>query len=133
MKLYESEYKTSSFEKENSLLITRWKSHSFRLTEELFKAEILTWLSEVKKYKPLRLLIDTTDFQFVLVPEVQDWFDQEVFTVYPEAGVKKKAFLVATDFISQVSLEQHTEDVENNTFEVGFYDSEEDAIKWLKS
>lgn len=131
--LYETKYKKISLIASDSLLITQWKTASLQLTEDIFKTEIINWLDQVKKYSPQRLLIDTRNFKFILIPEIQEWFAQEVFTVYPATGVQKKAFLVADDFISQVALEQHIENVTNQTFKVAFYESEEDALAWLTS
>lgn len=133
MIVYDSQFKTISFVEADALMITQWKPASYSLDDSTFKEEMTKWIAQAKIYLPQKLLIDSIDFKFILVPETQQWLDQQIFTVYSEVGVKKKAFLTSSDFISQVSLQQHTEQVENGSFEVAFYDSKEDALAWLTS
>ena len=131
MKILESKYKSVTYQEDKALLVTRWYPDSIELDESTFKIQIKAWLSEVKRLRPTKLLIDTMDFQFIIDPTVQDWFDQEVFSVYPQAGVQKKAFLVSKDIFAQVALQQHTSEVTNQTFEVAFFATETEALKWL--
>ncbi|OJJ14486.1 hypothetical protein BKI52_42660 [marine bacterium AO1-C] len=132
MKIFESKYKSVAYQEDLSLMITRWNPDSIELDESTFKTQIKAWLSEVKRLKPSCLLIDTTHFKFIIEPTVQDWFDQEVFSAYSKAGVQKKAFLMSQDVFTQVALQQHTDEVTNQTFEVAFFSTEEEALGWLK-
>ena len=109
MILLENKFYTISFESNNSLIITRWKSKSKDLKDTSFKEQILMWLEELKKCGAKKILIDTIHFKFMITPEVQEWFDQKVFAIYPSLGIEKKAFLVSPDIFTQVSLEQHAE------------------------
>lgn len=131
MKIYDSKYKSVEFNEAEALMITKWKPNSIELNESTFKEQIKIWLNEVISLKPTKLLIDSIDFQFILEPDVQDWFDKEVFSAYPKAGVKKKAFLHSKDYVAQVSLEQHTNGIQNSTFEVAFFATKEEALEWL--
>ena len=133
MKIYDSKYKSVEFNEEEALMITKWNPTSKELVESTFKEQIKIWLNEVLSLKPTKLLIDTTDFQFILEPDVQDWFDREVFSAYPKAGVQKKAFLHSVDYVAQVSLEQHTHEIQNSTFDVAFFATKEEALEWLLS
>ena len=132
MIIYTSIYKTIEFHAEDTLLITRWKPSTSSLDDDTLKDEIKKSLELIKTHRPQCILIDTLDFNFIIVPEVQEWFDEEVFTVYPEAGVRRKAFLVSKDLFSQVALTQHVDDIKHQTFESKFFDGESQAISWLK-
>ncbi|OJJ22804.1 hypothetical protein BKI52_00180 [marine bacterium AO1-C] len=133
MIIYTSDYKAITFQAEDSLLITRWKPSTESLDDDKLKEEIKRSLELIKKHRPQSILINTIDFNYIIVPEIQEWFDNEVFTVYPEAGVQKKAFLVSKDLFAQVSLTQHVDDIEHRTFESAFFDNEAKAIEWLQA
>lgn len=129
----ETKYLSADFEQENSMLTTRWKSESEFLNESAFKEEILGWLEKLKELRPRVLLIDTTKFGFVIIPDIQEWFDKKIFTAYAEIGVKKKAFLMAEDIFIQVSVEQSTDDSKNLDIEFKHFDNEQEAINWLNA
>ncbi|WP_299458553.1 hypothetical protein [uncultured Microscilla sp.] len=132
MVLYQSDYKSIEHKAEDTMLIIRWKPSTVGLNEEMFKSEIKKSLDFILIHTPQRILIDSFEFNFVIAPEVQEWFDNEVFTIYPKANVKRKAFLIPTNLFTQVSLQQHINDAKHQTFESAFFDSEEQAISWLK-
>jgi len=132
MKIFESKYKSVAYQEDKTVMITRWHPDSIELDESTFKTQIKAWLSEVKRLKPSGLLIDTTHFRFIIEPKMQDWFDQEVFTAYAKAGVKKKAFLVSKGILSQVALHHHISESTNKTFEAAFFANEAEAMEWLE-
>lgn len=132
MTIYTSDYKTITFDADNSMIITRWKPSTTSMDEDTLKSEVKKSLELIKTYRPQSILIDSIDFNFIIVPEIQEWFDEEVFTVYPEAGVQRKAFLVCKDLFSQVALTQHVDEVKHQTFESAFFDDESKAVSWLK-
>ncbi|EAY26314.1 hypothetical protein M23134_01637 [Microscilla marina ATCC 23134] len=114
------------------MIIIRWQPSTAGLDEETLKSEIKKSLDFILVHKPQRILIDSSNFNFVIAPELQEWFDNEVFIIYPKANVKRKAFLVTSDIFAQVSLQQHINDAKHQTFESAFFDSEEQAMSWLK-
>ncbi len=133
MLLIESEFKTIDFQEEDALLVTRWKPTSSTLDEPTFKEQILIWLDTIKTHCPQKLFIDTTKFNFIITPEIQQWFDDQIFTAYPDAGVQKKAFLMPEDLFAQVGIQQATQAPKNLTFKVNYFDDEQKAMDWLNA
>jgi len=131
MSSIETAFAHMSFQKENSLYIIRWKFSSKKLNDDLFKEQVNIWLKNVQKYRPKKLLIDTSLFTYIVVPELQNWFDEKIFALYPQIGVEKKAFLMPKDLFSQVSIQQTTESPKNQTFKVNYFDNEQNALEWL--
>ena len=129
--LYESDFKVIEYVPKDMMMIIRWHPSTFNLDENIFKSEITISLKFILEYKPQRILVDSSQFNFVMAPKLQQWFDNEVFTIYPKANVKRKAFLVTADLFTQVSLQQHINDAKNQTVETAFFQSEEEAINWL--
>lgn len=129
--LYKSEFKTIEYQPKNEMIVIRWLPSTATIDEKTFKSEVTISLKFILEHKPQRILIDSSLFNFVMAPQTQEWLDNEVFTVYPKANVKRKAFLVTSDLFTQVSLQQHIEDAKNQTFESAFFQSEEDALNWL--
>jgi len=133
MTIYTSDYKTITFDANDSMMITRWKPSTTSMDEDTLKSEINKSLDLIKTHRPQSILIDSIEFNFIIVPEIQEWFDNEVFTVYPKAGVRRKAFLVCKDLFSQVALTQHVSEIQHKTFESAFFDDESTAITWLNN
>ncbi|HAS43387.1 MAG TPA: hypothetical protein DCS93_23105 [Microscillaceae bacterium] len=133
MSLVETEFAQMSFQEEDSLYILRWKSDHQNLNDDLFKEQVNIWLENIKKCRPQRLLVDTSLFNYVVVPEIQDWFDEKVFALYPQIGVQKQAMLLPEDLFTQVSIQQTNESPKNQTFEVNYFDNEQKALEWLSA
>lgn len=129
----ETEFAIMNFQKEDSTHVIRWKPESEHLNEHVFKEQIHLWLGHVKAHHPQKLLIDTTRFSFIIVPRLQQWLDDKIFTIYPEVGVQKKAFLMPTDLFSQVGIQQATQTPKNQTFKVNYFDDEQCARDWLNT
>ena len=56
-----------------------------------------------------------------------------IFVPMTNAGVKKLAMLVSTEFIAQISLEQFSDEAEdaNAGFVTKYFDTREEAMKWF--
>ena len=84
------------------------------------------------------MVIDTSDFvNFAIDPEIQEWASTEVFLRLQAAGVRKIAFVLSPDIITQMSIEQQ-EDQTRDTHQMDMskvlqsFDSEEAALEWIK-
>ena len=64
---------------------------------------------------------------------MQDWSVEHVFQKFVEIGVTKLAMLLSADMISQLSLEQFTEEGEQTGFVTNYFDNQEQGQKWLLS
>lgn len=131
MELYSTNFMSVYYDEKNSLISNKWTKATSKLTEETFKKEVLRHLENVEKLHPNKLLIDTSDFEFVIMPEIHDWHGETISPKYVEAGVKKIAFIVPEELFSQTSIEQTMEEEKDEVLETEYFDSETEALKWL--
>lgn len=132
--LYQSKHLIVKYNEQNSLIENSWFD-SAMMNEENYKNELLKYADLVVKYKPANFLINSPDFAFSVVPEVQQWIAQNIFpkTMHPDA--KKMAIIVAKDIFAHVSIEQTIDDASDalGKLNTRYFDEVEDAMKWLKS
>ena len=96
-----------------------------------YQHELVKTNEFLNKYHPSLLLVDARKFEFVILKDMQCWIHENVIPVLNEVGVQKWAVISAPEFVSQVSIEQTIETKRNNIFQAQYFDSEEDAMKWL--
>jgi hypothetical protein len=128
-KLYESEFKVTLYEPENSLIINNWKDEK-EMTDEDFKEEIISWVELVEKYNPENLIADTRKFNYTVSVELQEWNEKKVFPRLANAGVKKFAVIESEELVAQLSLEQ-TMDVAGDVMQHQFFTSQDEARAWM--
>lgn len=129
--LYENEFVTIHWLQEEPVKVLKsvWKDESARMQEENFREIIEKWCELVEEHHPLGSMINSLKFRFTIVPELQDWYNQEITPRTFEAGMRKIAFIVPEEIFSEVSIEQIFNDQEEVIFQ--YFDNEENAQSWL--
>lgn len=130
MIIYQSDYISIHYSEEESLLERHWKPSSTGIDDEQFKKEMLQVLEAAKKYQPIRVLGDTKNFFYVILPEMQEWLDEHVYAQLGNHGVQKMAFVNSEDFYAQLSVEQSIGESSKN-YQIQYFGSEEEAKAWL--
>lgn len=130
MKLFETDYITVNYFEDKKIVEGIWKSTSESMSTEQFKENMLRWFEEVKKIKNVNILADAREFLFVIVPDIQEWINENVIGKYPDYGVERLGFLVSPDLFAQVSIEQTITEKEQK-FETQYFDTQEKVIDWL--
>ncbi len=120
------EYNTSE-----NLVIQTWTKESENLKNETFKIEMLELAKFFKHFQPKRVLIDMRDFYFVVGLELQDWVAKNINSILETMNETKTAYIVSPDLFASVSVEQTVEETAEENFTRKFFDSEEEARKWL--
>ena len=135
--VYKSNFVEDLLDKSDSLMVSRW-FNAVDLTNEIYRDEMLKHVLVVEEHRPKRMVIDTSDFvNFAIDPEIQEWASTEVFLRLQAAGVRKMAFVLSPDIITQMSIEQQ-EDQTRDTHQMDMskilrsFDSEEAALEWIK-
>ena len=135
--VYRSNFVEDLLDKSNSLMVSRW-FNAVDLTNEIYRDEMLKHVVVVEEHRPKRMVIDTSDFvNFAIDPEIQEWASTEVFLRLQAAGVRKMAFVLSPDIITQMSIEQQ-EDQTRDTHQMDMskilqsFDSEAAALEWIK-
>lgn len=133
MEIYKSKHWTILYDSEKELITTIWNKLSFHMTDEIYQNEMLNYAQMVEKYKPLRLLVDSHYFEFVISPVMQEWTNNTIFPRVLAAGLKRVAITVPPNIITQLSLEQTMSEPTGNNFITRYFGNRGDAVQWLIS
>lgn len=132
MKLLEqNETVKIEYDEASSLFKHTWNDNTSDLDDDLYKENVLFVNKWVSKVKADFHLVDTSQFRFVIPPEVQEWVANIVFPELATQQVKKLAFLVTSDVFAQVSIEQFVEENRVADVKVMYFEDEKSALAWL--
>lgn len=130
MQVYQSPYLTLEVVPENRLIKVIWSPETATMTDDIFKAELTKYAEIAEQYHPHFSFVDTSAFAMTIVPETQEWVQENIHPRSLKAGIQKFAYMVSKDFFSQVSIEQTMED-SGVSFTTKYFDNQQDAINWL--
>ena len=130
MLLHQSKFVEIIYEKENSLIIDKFLSSTEDMKTSEFKEEMQIFVKKCEEHKPQRELVHLLDMKYAIVPEVQEWMNEEVFPKYKNI-IKRMAFLMPTAVISHVAVEQTMEEEAGQGFVQKYFDNEKNAREWL--
>ncbi len=129
--LKKTEYVTHYGDLEISLLEQIWENEEENMTEEDYKNDMKNYLYLVTIYNFKLNLINTKFFAYFINPEVQEWVDENIFTITKNI-VEKIAFVVPTNIVAQISIEQTMEEANGLGYKkVAYFDTNEEARFWL--
>lgn len=129
--LYESRYMNLKFNEQKNIIEETWHSASKEMTEEEFKDEILKTLKYMNENRPKFYLVNSKDLKFAIAPKVQEWMHQNFIIPFVKIGVKKAAFVISEELVTEMSVEQTTEEDKEGKFKRQFFNNYEKALKWL--
>ena len=69
----------------------------------------------------------------VYIPNLQGWIARQIGLAFIEGNVEKFAVIQPEDFIINLSTEQTADELPTPPFEMSFFPSREEALKWIKS
>ncbi len=130
MLLHQSKFVEIIYEKENSLIIDKFLSATEDMETSDFKEEMQIFVKKCEEHKPQRELVHLLDMKYAIVPEVQEWMNEEIFPKYKNI-IKRMAFLMPTEIFTQVAVEQTMEEETGQGFVQKYFDNEKDAREWL--
>ena len=81
---------------------------------------------------PKLFLCDTKNLFYTITLEMQVWTDENVTRFWDNTPLEKVAFIVSSEFIAQLSVEQLM-DESTHKYKFAYFDSEENATNWLFS
>ncbi len=131
MKLYNSNFVEISLSDNNLVITNEWFKTTDKMTDEQYKNDMLKFAELAILHKPKYHLIKSVDFSYIITINMQDWTNNNIFPQLIEAGIKKIAFLVSAEIVSQLSIEQTLEEKNASAFAIKYFDVETDAKKWL--
>ena len=133
MIIYESQFIQLEFDKETGLSLVTWSPNSINMGESIYKTEMMNYLQATLKAKPDRTIIDTRLLNFPISPELQTWTNETFFPPILGIGLTKAAFLVSSELVTQLSIEQTMEEANDSPFITQYFDDIEEAKTWISS
>lgn len=130
--LYRSAYQRIEYEPEYSLLKRVLTVSADNLVWPELQLESQEYVSFVRHYQPENIFVDARKFDFLLLKDMQDWINKNVIAVYNDINLKKWAIAVPPQFLQQVSIEQTIDANPANVFETQYFETEPEAMRWLK-
>ncbi|MFY9261773.1 MAG: hypothetical protein WAO71_14875 [Gallionella sp.] len=133
MEVYNSKYLHVAFFAGQHLLEATWLSETKMMDTEDCKQEFLNYLDIIRKRRPSRVVVDSSNMLFTFNPKMQDWINETIHKHIISTGIHKLAFVVSKDFFAQLSIKQTMDEKEGLKFVTQFFDSKETAKKWVLS
>lgn len=129
--MFQNRFVHFNLQPEENLLIETWTKDTTQMKPFEWKDIHLELVETVEKYQPSKLLVHSEVFDFPITPDLQDWLAQHVFPKVAKAGLRKIAFVIASDLFAQVSIEQLMNEDKEQNFITGYFPSEKEAKNWL--
>lgn len=132
-KIYESNYMTLYFCTKDNIIEEVWNETSEKMKEKEFQTEILTTLKYMEIHQAKYYLVNAKLLHFTISVELQAWMFQNFITPFLKLGIYYAAFVMPTEIITQLSIEQTTDEESDGIFHRRFFDNKKEALNWLKS
>lgn len=134
-KIYSHKYADLFFDENISIIEEIWKSETKHMTDEEYKSYQMDKVAETKKVMPKLFLCDTQNFLYTMIPEIQEWTDEQLNKFWAEIGLQKFAMIMSKGDIEQIGLELAMSEREEEElgYDFQFFDSQEKAKEWLLS
>lgn len=129
--LFDGTFCSIFFSEKNSLMKLHWKAASEDLSDEELKEIGLFLLDKIKEYTPQRILADSRDFLYIITPEIQAWFAEEVILPGVDVSIRRHAELMSPDLFSQVSIEQLHREKQDLNYVTAYFEDENTALEWI--
>lgn len=130
--IYNSQFHQAYWIEEKQLVISHWQT-PLSIGEEVFMQEMINYFNGIKNYQPKSVLIDATQAEYTINPNLQAWMATELFPIYAEIGLKKMALVISPDELTQLSMEQALEEGESlATYQTEYFESVKDAQNWCE-
>ncbi len=133
MEVYKDHFQIFTYDEEKKFV-----RHSWFTTEGMndsdFKRCLVQYAEVIDKYRPDFVLSNTQNFVFTITLELQEWSSRAEISKTNEV-VKKLAIIVSLDLFAQLSVNQAIDETQsrntNLLSETQYFDTEEEALKWL--
>ncbi len=131
MEVFENEFVTVIWDEAQNILKAVWTPETEHMTDQEFKDSIQRGVWEnIAQYKPKGFIGETREFLYVIAPEAQEWYAQNISNVLG-THTKKIAMIISEDFIAQLSVEQTIEEDQQSGWTTRYFTQESDALQWI--
>jgi len=129
--IYQNDYLTIKVDKNNSVYYWDWTTKSEEMTIEIFLAQGDTILKEFLKSSCRNIIDNATNLRFLITPDIQENIANQMLSVI-NGKCDKVAHVYSEELIVGLSMEQLW-DENKRTYEEKFFQTLDEAIKWLNA
>ena len=112
------------------LLEFHWIDQEQEMKIEDFQEALLKYVDLVKTHQPNLVLVNAEKLNFAIVPDLQEWVDENINAVTTPI-VKKMAVILPHTLIEQLSIEQVLDEKEGKKIDSNFFSNYEEAFNWV--
>ena len=120
-------------DEQTQLIEAKWLDKKTDITDNELKHHLDVFADLFKKYPVKGFLVDSRQFHLVMNLKIQAWHDEHIVPRYIDAGIEKIAFIMTTEFVTGLSIEQAFDEPVAQQLNVNFFDNEVDARAWIKN
>lgn len=131
MRLYESVNLMITYQQDKSLFLLDWLPQSSNMTDDIYKKEMLTYVELLEEHRPAFVLFDTSKSEFVVGLNMQEWANENIIVRAAKTNLRKTAFVMSKEFISQLSIEQAVEEDKQRVVTRQYFADLQSAVDWL--
>ncbi len=125
--LIENKFKKTVYDKQNDAICNYWTSAL--QTDEEYMHEIKKWIQTIEEYKPRNILADTQKFSFVIQPELQKWYKNEILHRIKALQIQKFAIVISSSIPAHLSIEQML--YESKEMNIQYFFNPQLALVWF--
>ncbi len=131
MVLHSSQYSKIKYFPQLGLINYVWFATSKEIKEEDFVEEMEVFAKIIDQYKPRYVIVDQSNFFFVIVPSLHKWLDETIHRRLFENRCEKLAFLVSPDIMTRLSVSLVNQGQYSMLLDVRFFENYDELCKWL--
>lgn len=108
-----------------------WQKKDREMTDAEFMEHLIAFANLFKIYPVKGFFVDSRQYHAIMNVEMQAWHDEYIVPKYIASGVEKIAFVMTTEFIAALTIEQAFDEPKAQQLNVAFFDDEEEARSWI--
>lgn len=127
--IHQSPFLSTYFLPEENILKLVFSHKTTEMSPADFRQEMHLWCEQLETYHTPGNIVDTRKFGFAISPELQQWYNAEINPRSYAAGLRKMAFIVPENVVSEFSIEQIFS--EQSLIIFNFFQNLHQAQSWL--
>jgi len=131
--LYKSIYREIFYHADKKMIEMNYLPESSDYTDEEYKKDMLILCNFFNEKDVLIYYNNSLKFDYIIVPEMQDWLEETITPVLINSKIKKIGIITSKHVFTKVSVKQTMDKYSKNTFPFQTHNfvDEEAAMQWL--
>ncbi|OJJ14766.1 hypothetical protein BKI52_41780 [marine bacterium AO1-C] len=119
------------YQQRNETLTQIWNPHSEDIEQSTLLDEFQDFATMVKSHQPFKLMLDVLDLNFPILPQAQNWFNQNITPNLLIGNIKYIALVISKNAHVQLSIDQMLEEIKAYNLTIESFDTYQEADQWL--